>query len=368
MKYKKVALIHDYLVQFGGAEKTLEAILELFPDAELFTGTYNPKNLPKTITSRTVHYPKSRLLTKFSKFLTFLMPVVFENFDLRDFDLIISDGTAWPKGVITKPGQTHFAYIHTPPRFLYKYSVETTKRNTWYYKPFVAIIDNMLRVWDFAAAQRPNYLIANSIEVASRIKKFYKRDAVVIYPPVEVEWSYKTKPRNNMEPPYYTALGRLVAYKNFEFLVLAFNLLELPLTIIGTGPEEAKLKKIAGHTITFAGRAPDEEKHNLLANSIGFIFPVVDEDFGISAIEAMSHGVLVLAHKSGGPLEFIEEDVNGMFFDNLSLDEFIVKMKEFDDACRKQVFDPIEIKRRVQRFDKERFKQELMEFIETKLE
>jgi glycosyltransferase involved in cell wall biosynthesis len=361
----KVAFVHDYLSQYGGAEKTLEALLELYPTADIYTGLYNPKNLPETITSKNIIAPRNKLFLKLSKLLTFLMPVIFESFDLRSYDLIISDGTAWPKGVITSPNQLHIAYIHTPPRFLYKYSVETTKRNKWYLKPFVSVVDHFLRIWDFGAAQRPNYLIANSIEVQKRIKKFYKRDAQVIYPPVEVAFSYSSAKRDNMKTPYYTALGRLVAYKNFDFLIQAFNLLELPLTIIGAGPEEKKLKKIAGHTITFTGRLTDKEKHEVLAGSLGFMFPVENEDFGISAIEAMSHGIPVLAHGSGGPLEFIEEGVNGMFFSKLNLEEFIHTLKDFDDKCKSGFFNSSEIKKRVQKFDKERFKQEIKDFIET---
>jgi glycosyltransferase involved in cell wall biosynthesis len=365
MNEPKIALIHDYLKQYGGAEKTLEAILEIYPNATIYTGFYDPSRLPKTITSKKIMAPTNKLLIRFSKYLTFLMPIIFENFDLREYDLIISDGTAWPKGVITKPDQPHVAYIHTPPRFLYKYSVESTKRSKWYFKPFVTLIDHILRTWDFAAAQRPSHLIANSSEVASRIKKFYKRDAQVIYPPVEVNWAYKTPEKNNLQPPYYTALGRLVAYKNFDFLVQAFNLLELPLTIIGSGPEDAKLKKMAGPTITFAGHATEEEKHNILAQSMGFIFPVVDEDFGISVVEALSHGIPVLAHKSGGPTEIITEGKNGMFFNDLNLEHFLEKMREFDELCRKGTFDTSSIKAGVQKFDKDRFKNEFKQFVDT---
>ena len=154
MTITKVAFVHDYLSQYGGAEKTLEALLELYPTADIYTGLYNPKNLPETITSKNIIAPRNKLFLKLSKLLTFLMPVIFESFDLRSYDLIISDGTAWPKGVITSPNQLHIAYIHTPPRFLYKYSVETTKRNKWYLKPFVSVVDHFLRIWDFGAAQR----------------------------------------------------------------------------------------------------------------------------------------------------------------------------------------------------------------------
>lgn len=368
MEKPEVALVHDYLVQFGGAEKTLESILELFPDAPVYTGIYNPERLPTTITKREIICPTGAVTRKFSKYLTFLMPLTFESIDLRGFDLVISDGTAWPKGVLTTPEQLHVSYVHTPPRFLYKYSVESQKRSKWYFKPVVPILDHFLRIWDYNAAQRPDFLLANSKETQGRIKKFYNREATVIYPPVETDvekYDYKNR---NLQKLYYVAVGRLAAYKNFELLVRAFNLLNIPLVIVGTGTEEKKLRKMAKENITFAGQVSEEKKHNILENSLGLIFPVQDEDLGIVPIEAMAHGKPVLAHNSGGPKETIREGTDGMFFENLELEEFIKAIKKFDEMVRNKAFDSEKIIKRARIYNKERFKQEFGAFVSERWE
>jgi glycosyltransferase involved in cell wall biosynthesis len=362
MKQPKVALVHDYLVQYGGAEKTLEAIAELFPEAPIYTGIYKPQMLSDFLNKRKIIHSNSSILGKFPKYLTFLMPLVFENFDLTEYDLVISDGTSWAKGVLTSPDQKHISYVHTPPRFLYKYSVETQKRNKWYFKPFVAFIDNVLRVWDFSAAQRPDVLIANSEETKKRIKKFYGRDAKVIYPPVELNTKSTKTEKDNITPPFYLALGRLAAYKNTDLMIQAFNLLGLPLTVIGTGTEEGKLRKMAKENITFLGQGSEEIKAEKLSQCLGVIFPVKDEDFGIVPIEAMSYGKPVLAHRSGGVLETVREGIDGMFFDKLDLETLTTKIKEFDENIRKQVYKPELIKPHVQMFSKDRFKKEFYDF------
>jgi len=368
MTEPKVALIHDYLVQYGGAEKTLEAIMELFPAAPIYTGVYKPKLLSSQINSRKIICPNNSLLNMFPKHLTFLMPTVFESFDLREYDIIISDGTAWPKGVLTTPQQLHISYVHTPPRFLYKYSVESSVRNSLIYKPFVSYLDHYLRMWDFSAAQRPDYLLANSQEIRKRIQKFYKRDAKVIYPPVEIDFPTKFDTDQNFAEPYYLSVGRLSAYKNLDILVQAFNLLGMHLTIAGTGIEEPKLKKMAKPNIKFLGRVSELEKHQLYANCLGLIFPVVDEDLGIVPIEAMAHGKPVLAHRSGGVLETVQEGFSGMFFDTVTVESLIEKIKEFDTAIRAKKFNPEQIKQTTQNYGKERFKKEFSSFVREKWE
>jgi glycosyltransferase involved in cell wall biosynthesis len=327
---------------------------------------YNSKNLSDKINKQNIIYPHNRLISKFSKFATVFMPLIFESFDLRDYDIIISDGTAWPKGVLTRSNQLHISYVHTPPRFLYKYSVETTKRSKWYFKPAVAIIDSVLRVWDYSAAQRPDYLVTNSHETQNRIKKFYNRESHVIYPPVDIKVKVPETPKDNTKAPFYLSLGRLAAYKNNELLVQAFNLNGLPLIIAGTGSEEAKLRKMAKGNITFTGRVTEVEKAKLLNDCIGLIFPVKEEDFGITAIEAMAYGKPVLTHRSGGVLETVREGIDGMFFDQVELSDFTNKMKLFDEAVRKGTFKSEIIKEHVQSFDEERFKNEFMNFVEAK--
>ena len=365
MDIPRVALIHDYLVQYGGAEKTLEIMSDIFPEAEIFTGIYKPDLLSKKLNSKKIISPGTSFLSKWPKYFTFLMPLYFENFDLRNYDLIISSGNAWAKGVLTKPTQLHISYVHTPPRFLYKYSVESTNRNNWYYKPFVSFIDTSLRVWDYISAQRPDYLLTNSRETSKRIQKFYRREATVIYPPVDVETKSIVE-SDNLKAPYYLAAGRLAAYKNFDLIIQAFNLLGLPLEVIGTGKEESKLKKMAKDNIKFLGQTSDEVKFQKMNECLGLIFPVEEEDFGIVPIEAMSQGKPVLAHRSGGVLETLRDGIDGMFFDKVTLEEFVSKMKEFDENIKKSVYNSNSIRDHVQKYSVNRFKKEFEAFVSNK--
>lgn len=368
MTNPKVALVHDYLVQYGGAEKTLEAISKLFPEAPIFTGIYKKDNLSDYLNSKEIITNSSRLnklMGRLPKLFTFMMPTIFESFDLAEYDIIISDGTAWAKGVLTKPEQLHISYIHTPPRFLYGYTTESAKRDKWYLKPIIPYLDHFLRIWDFAAAQRPDYLIANSIAVQERIKKFYTRNSTIINPPIEKNIGiYSYTPKDNLQKPYYVALGRLSAYKNFDLLVEAFNILETPLIIMGTGNEEQRLKKKAKENITFMGRVTEEQKHQTLHNALGFIFPVENEDFGIVPIEAMLHGLPVLAHRSDGPTETIKENITGMFFEEINVEHFIDVMKEFDKKVRDNKFDKNKIITHANSFNSEEdFISKIHEFI-----
>ena len=296
-----------------------------------------------------------------------MMAPVFENMDFREFNLIISDGNTWNKGILTKPNQLHITYVHTPPRFLYKYSTESTKRDKWYFKFPFSYIDNLLRIWDYVAAQRPDYIVVNSKEVQRRVKKFYNRDAVVIYPPVEtnVKTNYE---QDNISKPYYVTVGRLIKYKNFDLVIQAFNLIGLSLVVVGTGNYEGELKKMAGPNITFVGAPSDEEKHRIIHNALGLINPISDEDFGIVPVEAMAHGIPVLAHKSGGHLETIIEGVNGMFFDTTDMDKVVQRIKTFDETVRNGHFDRGKVRESVQKFSKERFQKEFHNFVSEKWE
>jgi len=365
-----VALIHDYLVQYGGAEKTLEAIIELFPDAPIYTSVYKPENFSRALNSKEIITPKAfgsvfRNLPALSKYLTFLNPLVFESFDLSGYDIIISDSSSYAKGVLTKPDQLHISYIHTPPRFLYKYSVENTKRNRWYFYPFVLIIDHFLRMWDFSAAQRPDYLVANSKEIQGRIKKFYKRNSTVINPPVELITSSEKSGDAVSGKKFYLAAGRLVAYKNFDLVIKAFNKLpDLTLYVIGTGSEESKLKTLASDNIIFLGRVSDEEKHKMMGDCLGLVNAVEDEDFGIVPVEVLSHGRPVLVHKSAGHLETVIDGKTGMFFDNLSVERLVEKVRKFDKKIKDGGFNPREIKASTTRFfSKDNFKHNFYEFV-----
>ena len=364
-KNPKVAIIHDYLLQYGGAERTLEAILELFPEAPIYTGIYSQKGLPEAINKRRVISAKNPLTRLFSKHLSFLMPLVFENFDLNKYDLVISDSSCWAKGVLTKPDQLHISYIHTPPRFLYKYSVESPARFKWYYRPIVAILDHFLRIWDYCAAQRPDFLITNSETTRKRVKKFYGRDAKIINPPT-VATIRATTNKDVIQKPYFCSLGRLASYKNVDLLIQAFNVLGWELTVLGTGSEEKSLRKMANSNVKILGRVTDETKDHILANCKGLIFPVVEEDWGIVPLEAMAHGKPVLAHRSGGVTETIQEGVTGMFFESLRLEDFINSIKGFSNQIDAEKFDPERIKRHASSYTKEKFQKEFIEFVKEK--
>ncbi len=372
MQEAKIAIIHDYMTAFGGAERVLKAIHDLFPKAVVFTSSYDPESMPeefKTWEIRTTGVDKLPLFSSLSKHYTALYPVYFENFDLSEFDIIISSSTAWSKAVITKPHQLHICYCHTPARFLYKYSGESNKRNTWYYKPFVGFIDNILRTWDFASAQRPNFIVANSNTVADRIRKFYRREPdAVIYPPVKTEYDVvlPQEGAHRIENNYFLMVSRLSAYKNVHLVIEAFNRMKTPLRIVGAGKEIEHLKKIARMDIAFLGKVSERELNILYQNSKGLIFPVQDEDFGISPVEAMAHGKPVLSHKSGGPTEYIEEGKTGMFFDDISVEGIINAVDKFDAAITANTYDSGYIKQAAKRFDEKVFAENFRKFVEEK--
>jgi len=368
MKEPKIAIAHEFLTQFGGAEKTLEAISEIFPDAPIFTAKYDSKNMPKSITEREIIYPKGLLSGITEKlFFLFRMPTIFENFDFRDYDIIVSSGTTWNKGILTKPEQMHVTYIHTPPRFLYKYSQETTKWQKPLFKPFYSYLVNFIRLWDYVAAQRPDYLVTNSENTRKRIQKFYGRDAKIIYPPVETNFQ-KDDGLKKADTPYFLAVGRLSKYKNFDLLIKAFNEVKYKLIIVGSGLEEEYLKSISGDNVVFKGRASDEEKNRLLEGCMGLINPVSDEDFGIVPVEAMAHGKPVLAHKSGGHLETITEGMTGLFFEGEDPKTLSEKIIEFDQMIKNKYFDHVKITEHAQKFSKERFKSEFENLVREKWE
>ena len=367
MEEPKIALAHEFLTQYGGAERTIEAIAEIFTEAPIYTAKYDRKKIPSSINNRKIIYPK-RLGNKISEKLFFLlrMPTIFEEFDFRDYDIVISSGTTWNKGILTKPDQMHITYIHTPPRFLYKYSQEGTKWQKPPFKPFYSYLVNFLRLWDYVAAQRPDYIVTNSETTRKRIKKFYGRDAKIIYPPVEVNFKSEDGLKK-AEAPYFLAIGRLSKYKNFDLLIKTFNKIKYPLVIAGTGIEEKKLKSIAGSNIIFK-KVSDEEKNKLLDGCLGLINPVVDEDFGIVPVEAMAHGKPVLAHKSGGHLETIIEGETGLFFEKDNIDSLSEKLLDFEQMIKNNKFDHEKIKSHAQKYSKERFKKEFENFVREKWE
>ncbi|MFA6383402.1 MAG: glycosyltransferase [Parcubacteria group bacterium] len=383
----KIAIVHDFLVQYGGAERVLEVLAEMYPEAPIYTLLYDKEKMRGKFSDKVVF---TSFLQKFPKFLRQryryllpLMPTAPETFDLREFDLVISSSGAWSKGIVTRLNTMHVAYIHSPMRFAWDYNEKYLQENRKERVAFlVRPILNYLRLWDKAAADRPDYLIANSKYTQARIKKYYGRESVVVYPPIDLKSEIRNpksetnlnnqiqnlKQTKNQEPKtknYFLVVSRLSAYKKIDVVIEAFNKLESPLVIIGEGPQAKYLRKIANKNIRFLGWQSDEKIREYYAGARAFIFPSVD-DFGMAPVEAMSFGTPVLAIREGGAKEIVIEGRTGEFFD-AATPEVIA------DGVRRLVeneknYDKNVITNRAREFDKERFKKEFTEYVDSILE
>lgn len=317
----KVAIVHDFLVEFGGAEQVLKSLHNLYPEALIYTLLYDKEKMEGFFDDADIRTSGLQKLPKFLRkrkwYLLPLMPIMPETFDLREYDLVISSSNSFAKGVITKPKTVHISYCHSPMRFVWDWNSENMqshKRNFLVWTGMLFLM-NYLRMWDRSSADRVSYFVANSETTAARIKKYYRKDSVVIYPPVDVggEEGGKRK-EENKQTSYFLIISRLSKYKRIDLAVEAFNKLQLPLVIIGDGREYKKLKKIASSNIQFLGYQSEDVKKKYLQNCFAFIFPG-EEDFGISPVEAMSYGKPVLAYRAGGLQETMIEGKTGEFFD-----------------------------------------------------
>lgn len=360
----KVALVHDFLNQVGGAEKVLLFFHALFPNAPVFTITYDKeetRGIFRNMDIRTSFIQKIPGGTKKYKWYLSLMPVATEQFDFSKFDLVLSDSSAFVKGVITKPETLHICYCHTPTRFLWSDSLTYTEelKQPRIIKNLLPLFLNRIRTWDRLAADRPDKFIANSEFVARRIKKYYNRDSTVIYPPVET----KNYPLPRKIKDYFLIVSRLRPYKRVDMAIEAFNALELPLKIIGMGEEYEKLRRIAKPNIEFLGPLNDEEKKQYLAECKAFVYPQ-EEDFGITAVEAMAAGRPVIAYKAGGAKESIIDGVTGEFFEDQTPWSLVDAVRDF----KVERYNPEIIKKHAQNFDISVFKQKIRNFIKESFE
>lgn len=355
----KVALVHDHLVQDGGAEKVLLALQEIFPNAPTYTLLYDPKRVSKEFAKkeiRTSFLQKIPFALKKYQWLLPLMPAATESHDLSGFDVVISSSSAFAKGIITKPGTLHVCYCHTPTRYLWSdtHSYVQELNANRLTKALLPILLNRLRVWDRLSSDRVDRFIANSRTVAERIKKYYARDSEIIYPPVEIEkFSVANKPGT-----YFLAGGRLVSYKRFDLIIQAFNRLGLPLKIFGDGPLSKEYRKQARSNITFVGKVSDAEKAELYKGAIAFIHPQ-EEDFGITALESMAAGRPVIAYGVGGALETVVPGVTGEFFGDQEWEELAATIIRFNPSA----YDPKTIRAHAETFDTSVFKRRIASFV-----
>lgn len=349
----KVALVYDRVNKWGGAERVLLALSKIFPDAELFTSVYNPQKSPwaEKFNVKTSFLQKIPGASSRHEFLATFMPLAFESFNFEKYDLVISVTSESAKGILTKPETLHICYCLTPTRYLWS-GFDVYFKNQLL-KFFASPAVFYLRFWDKVASQRPDFYIAISSEVKSRIKKFYNRDSAIIFPPLSIS---DVKPKLPSEQNYFLLVSRLVAYKRIEMAVAAFTKLGLPLKIIGTGWEESSLKRKAGKNIEFIKNLSDEDLYGYYVNCAAFIFPST-EDFGLAMVEAQRFGKPVIAYEAGGSLDIIKAGITGEFF---STEQELQDILENFKGSRYNREDCIE---NSLRFSFENFKENLLGFI-----
>lgn len=368
----KVALVHDYIKEYGGAERVLEALHEAYPNAVVYTSVY----LPKYLGPHRKRFENWKIKTSWADVIPFnsklisplrlVAPELFKSLDLSEYDVVIvsATGAYSPNMIKTKSEKNsavHICYSHTPPRYLYGYETARDYKNNPVTRFIAGTSFHFLRLMDFQSSQKVDYFIANSEETKKRIEKFYRKNSKVIYPPVEV--GSVNIERGN----YYLAGGRMARAKHTDLIVEAFAQNGLPLKVFGRGFAgfESEVKELAkgASNIQFVGEVSDEEKSRLMAGAKAFVFASKDEDFGITPVESMMLGTPVIAHHSGGVLETVEEGKTGIFFNDLNHQSINAAITKFE----KIKWDEKAIKKHAEKFSKERFIKEIKTFVDSKV-
>lgn len=401
----KIALVHDYLREYGGAERVVEALHEMWPKAPLYTSFVDWRSLGahanrfKRWDIRTSWVQHNWLVKKFHSPLRFLAPKIWESFDLSGYDVVISSsgwfmcrgvkaGRRFPESAAgatrfresieretshlpaRRNGALHICYIHHPPRNLYGYPTGSDLQKYWPVRVYATIVNFFLRQYDYETAQKVDYFVANSKETARRVQKFYRRDSVVIYPPIELNPKSQILNARQTSQGYYLSVGRLTWAKRVDLAIGACNALKLPLKIVGIGKEESYLRTIAGPTIEFLGGVSDSELDRLYAGAKALIFCALDEDFGMVPVEAMGHGVPVIALAQGGVLETVVDPsagsgrATGVLFDEPTVESLVEAMGRFGKLGKSGGKLKQQCIAQAKKFSKGRFQRELQEFVE----
>jgi glycosyltransferase involved in cell wall biosynthesis len=342
---KRVALVYDWVDKWGGAERVLLTLHEMFPEAPLYTAVYDPAKAPWAAVFPKIIVPRIKLK---HEWFPWLMPLIFESFNFDEYGLVISVSSFAAKGIITKPHTTHINYCLTPTRFLWSHEQDYKNQLNPALRFITKPVFDYLKIWDKIVSRRPDKIISISKTVQERVKRYYGLDSQVVYPPVDIHQEIK-HPRPFLED-FFLYIGRLVAYKQVELIVEVFNDLEWPLVMIGGGNLEEKLKTMALPNISFLGEVTDGEVKSYLQHTKGVVY-FHEEDFGIVPVEAMAAGIPVIGFNRGGVTETVIHGKTGYLGENLkkSLLEF-VEMK----------FDPRVLKEHAQQFDKDRFKKQFL--------
>ena len=359
----KVALVHDFLREYGGAERVIEALHEIFPTAPLYTAFVDKEAMGSQWQrfanwdirqSWAANIPAINMIYSPLRVLSHRF---FESFNFDEYDAVISSTNMYmAKAVRTQAPTKHYCYCHTPPRSLYGYSTMTD----WKKNPFVRVagelINHYMRIIDYQTAQNPDVFIANSKEVQKRIAKFYRRDSQVIYPPITI---LLTQPLSAQKENFYLFVGRLAASKHVDLVIKTCTQLELPLKVVGSGKALPYLQSLAGNTVEFLGSVSDDTLYDLYARAKTLIYPAEDEDLGMVPLEAMAYGTPVIVHHSGGFLETVVEGKTGIFFEEFTTEAL---GKAIHQAERVE-WDPEALYRHAKRFSKERFQKEILSLI-----
>ncbi len=370
-KLGRVALMHDFLLYPGGAEKVLSELMEMFPDAPVYTLLCDREKMADVIHGRDV---RTSFLDRWPRFLTrrhrwllpFYAPAV-ESLDLRQYDTVISSSGAWSKGLVTRLNTRHISYQHSTMRFIWdeneKYMRTATASLRFPVRQFLSYI----RVWDLQAAQRPEVLIANSQYTRGRIQKYYRRASEVIYPGVQMPtWSSlkALKAGDSQDDKPFVIVSRLSDYKNVALAIDVCNKLQLPLTIIGDGPQKKELIKRAGPTVTLLGWLDEDHKWKVLSGARAFLFPCED-DFGITCVEALAAGTPVIALGRGGAREIISGDDVGVLFDVPTVEVMADGVRRF--LLRESEFDPEALRSHAERYHRDVFEHAFVDALEKAL-
>lgn len=358
---KKVAIIHDWLNGMRGGEKVLEEILDFFPQADIFTLFLEEDKISEKIKSHKI-YPSSLNKYKFvrKRYRNFLplFPGAVEEFNLRDYEVIVSISHCIAKGVIPFPGSVHFSYVNSPMRYIWDQYYSYFGKVKGLKKAFIKRQFTRLRMWDVTSSARVDHFIGNSNFIKERIRRFYHRESEVIHPPVDTDFY---QPADNPQRDYFLTVSALVPYKGTELLVKAFNATGDKLIVVGKGPEEKKLKNLANQNIEFKKNISDEELKSLYQNAVAFVYAGI-EDFGIVFAEALACGTPVVAYKKGGVLDIVQ-DGSGILFENCTEMDLIAALQKTKETG----FQASALRKNSLHFSKSRFRSNFKKAVTAKL-
>lgn len=359
----KVAIVHELLTMKGGAERVAKIFADMFPEAPVYTLLYDEEKLGDWFPRSRVRVSSMQQRSTNHHHYLKKFPSAVEAWDFSRYDLVLSSSSAFAHGIITNGKPKHLCYVQSPARYLCDRTHDVLREASKgmlgpFKRKYLEHTFHHLRIWDTEAAYRPDVLLAASKEVKRRVELYWRRDSEVVYPPVEDGWLEERSEGRRQKAEYFLIVSTLAKYKRIDLAIQAANQLRVPLKIAGTGPDEKRLKKLAGSTVEFLGFRPEQELKDLYANARALIFPG-EEDFGLTPLEAMACGTPVIGYKKGGALETILDGTTGTFFSEQTSDSLAHAMKEFD-ASR---FSPEECRHQAERFNRKDFEQKISDTI-----